>query len=96
VDLDVQVFEVFRALGVGLAGDVQDVGHSEIDQLLGFECGLKRTHVDAVLNLNQLDVLDSLPTVDLARALRHVGESAADHVLFLWVECKSCLFVFGV
>lgn len=95
VYLDIQVFEVFWTLGVGLAGNVQDVGHSNVDQLLCFECRLERTHVDAVLNLNQLDVLDGLPTVYIACALWHVGESSADHVLFLRIECSSCLFEFG-
>ena len=83
VQLQVEVLEVAVALGVRLAGDVEDVGHAGLDQLTSLEGTLEGTHVDAPVHLEETDVPDRLLTVDIASTEVDMGESTTSHLLLI-------------
>jgi hypothetical protein len=58
LNLDVQVLEVFYPLGIGFASNIKNVGDARIDEVLGLERRLKRSHKDAAVHFEKRYLLD--------------------------------------
>lgn len=58
LNLDVQVLEVFYALSIGFASNIQNVSDARINEVLGLECRLKRSHKDAAVHFEERYLLD--------------------------------------
>ena len=83
VQLQVEVLEEAVTLRVRLASHVQNVSDASLDQLTSLERTLERSHVNALVNLEQADVPDRLLAVNIASAEVNVREATADDLLFL-------------
>ena len=76
INMYVKVLKVVFTLRVGLAGHIQDVRDAIVNELSCLECTLERSHVYAVEDLDEADVID----VVVAAAEVEVREAWADDV----------------
>ena len=83
IQVQVKVLEIAVTLGVGLAGHVEDVRDTGLDQLSSFERTLERSHEDATVHLVQADVADGVLTQDIARTEVNMWEPTADDLVVL-------------
>ena len=76
INMYVKVLKVVFTLRVGLAGHIQDVGDAIVNELTCLKCTLKRSHEDAIEDLDEADVIDLVVTA----AEVEVREAWADDV----------------
>ena len=59
LNVEREILEVFVPQGVGLAGDVQNVCDTGVNQVLSLESGLERSHKNAIVNFKQRNLFQS-------------------------------------
>lgn len=82
VYLHIQILEVLPTLHVFFACHVQNMSDSDIDKFLGFKSRLVRSHDNARVHFKQVNLTQSILTLNLASTHIHVWESSTDYVVF--------------